>query len=180
MNPDAVLDFWFSEDAKAQWWAPPPAFDDEIRRRFGALHETAAAEELEAWEATADGALALLIVLDQFPRNMFRDDARAFAADPLARAVAQRAIDRGHDLAVPADRRLFFYLPLEHSEDLVHQDRSCALFAERCDIGQYVEFAERHRTVIARFGRFPHRNAVLGRESTPEEKAYLESSDRPF
>lgn len=180
MGPAAVLDFWFADANEAHWWAPPPEFDAEIRDRFGALHADAAAERLADWEATPEGALALIIVLDQFPRNMFRDDPRAFATDKLAQAVALRAIDAGHDHAVPIERRVFFYMPLEHAEDLALQDRCCALVAERCDIGSYAEYAERHRVVIAQFGRFPHRNAVLGRESTPEETAYLEGRDEPF
>jgi len=179
-EPSDILDFWFAEGSDEKWFRPPPEFDAAIVERFSATYEEAAAERLTAWEATPEGALALIIVLDQFSRNMFRDSPKAFAADPLACAVAERAIERGHDMAVSEDRRIFFYMPFEHAEDLALQDRCVALVKERCDRGQYVDYAERHRAVIARFGRFPHRNKVLGRENTPEEIAYLEGRDEPF
>jgi uncharacterized protein (DUF924 family) len=179
-DPSEILDFWFAPETKEIWFRPPPEFDAEITERFGALHEAAAKDALGPWEASADGALALVIVLDQFPRNMFRGSPRAFASDALARAVAGRAIERGFDVAVPIERRIFFYLPFEHSESIEDQRRCCALTAERCDIGSYVDYAERHCAVIERFGRFPHRNAVLGRQSTPEEIEYLASRDEPF
>lgn len=179
-EPSDVIDFWFEDGSEEKWFQPPPEFDAEIVERFGATYEDAAAERLAAWEATPEGALALIIVLDQFSRNMFRDSPKAFAADPLACAVTERAIEKGHDMAVPEDRRIFFYMPLEHAEDLALQDRCVALVKERCPRGQYVDFAERHRAVIARFGRFPHRNEVLGRESTPEEIEYLDGRDTPF
>ena len=180
IGPNDVIEFWFAPGVEEKWFRPPPDFDAEIVRRFGALYEQAAAGRLADWEVTPDGALALLILLDQFSRNMFRESPKAFAADPLACAIAERAIAAGHDLAVPVERRIFFYMPLEHAEDLARQDRCCALVRERCDLGEYVGFADRHRTVIARFGRFPHRNAVLGRDSTPEEIEYLENRDEPF
>jgi uncharacterized protein (DUF924 family) len=179
-DPSEIIDFWFAEGSDEKWFRPPPEFDREIAERFGAAYEEAAAGRLSAWEAMPEGALALVITLDQFPRNMFRDSAKAFATDPLASAVAERAIERGHDMGVPVERRIFFYMPFEHAEDLALQDRCCALVRERCDLGEYVGYAERHRAVIARFGRFPHRNAVLGRESTPEEIDYLEARDSPF
>jgi uncharacterized protein (DUF924 family) len=179
-DPGEILDFWFTEGNDDTWFRPPPEFDREIAERFGATYEDAAAGRLKAWEETPEGALALVIALDQFPRNMFRDSAKAFASDPLACAVAERAIARGHDLAVPAERRIFFYMPLEHAEELARQERCCALVRKHCDLGKYVEYADRHHAVIARFGRFPHRNAVLGRKSTPEEIAYLEGRDEPF
>ncbi|HUT47800.1 MAG TPA: DUF924 family protein [Alphaproteobacteria bacterium] len=179
-DPSDIIDFWFAEGAEEKWFHPPPEFDAAIVERFSAAYEDAAAGRLAGWEATPEGALALVIMLDQFPRNMFRESAQAFAADALARAVAERAIAAGHDLAVPVERRVFFYMPFEHAEDLALQDRCCALVRERCDLGGYVDFADRHRAVIARFGRFPHRNTVLGRESTPEEIEYLESRDTPF
>jgi uncharacterized protein (DUF924 family) len=137
---------------------------------------------LPAWEETPQTALALVILLDQFPRNMHRGRAEAFAADPLARAVAGRAIDRGFDLMLRRDRRCFFYLPFEHSEDLAEQDRSVALFqawfeaapeAEKPQCLEQIEYVLRHQEIIRRFGRFPHRNAALGRETTPEEAAFL-------
>lgn len=179
-EPGEIIDFWFIEGSNERWFRPPPEFDREIVERFAAAYEDAAAEKLSVWEATPEGALALVITLDQFPRNMFRGSAKAFATDPLACAVAERAIEQGHDVEVPVERRVFFYLPFEHAEDLALQDRCCELVRERCNLGEYVDYAERHRAVIARFDRFPHRNAVLGRPSTLEEIAYLESSDEPF
>ena len=179
-EPSDVLDFWFAEEDDEKWFRPPPEFDREIAERFGDACQAAAAGQFAPWEETAEGALALVVLFDQFPRNMFRDSPRAFAADPLAREVADRAIARGHDMAVPVERRIFFYMPFEHSEDLADQRRCCALVRERCDLGNYVDYAERHRAVIERFGRFPHRNAVLGRDSTAEEIAYVESRDEPF
>lgn len=161
---DAGPDRWFNKDA---------AFDAEIRRRFLATHEAAAAGQLTAWEATAEGALALMILLDQFPRNMFRDTARAFATDPLARAITAGALVRGFDAQVPADMRAFFYLPFEHSEDMADQERGLALYKASGD-ADGLKWAELHADIIRRFGRFPHRNAVLGRATTPEEQAFLD------
>ena len=179
-DPSEILGFWFAPETVGKWFEPPPDFDAEITRRFGALLEQATGNGLGHWEDHADGALALIILLDQFPRNMFRDSARAFANDALALGVAGRAIECGFDLATPIERRIFFYLPFEHSEDIGDQHRSCALTGERCDIGAYLDYAERPRAVIERFGRFPHRNAVLGRQSTSEEIEYLEGREEPF
>jgi len=156
-------DRWFEKDA---------ALDDEILRRFLPAHEAAAAGKLTVWEQTAEGALALLILLDQFPRNMFRGQARAFATDALARAVASRAILNGFDGAFP-DMRGFFYLPFTHSEDPADQDRCIALYKASGD-ADGLKWAELHADIIRRFGRFPHRNAILGRVSTPEERAFLD------
>ena len=184
-DPSEILDFWFAPETEEKWFRPPPAFDAEIAERFGALHEEAAQDAavksaLGQWEASADGALALVILLDQFPRNMFRDSPRAFASDALALAVADRAIERGHDLVLPIERRVFFYLPFEHSEGIEDQHRCLALVRERADWGDNVQWAESHLAIIERFGRFPHRNAVLGRQSTPEEIEYLASRDETF
>jgi uncharacterized protein (DUF924 family) len=179
-DPSEVIDFWFAPDTKEKWFKPTPEFDQAIRDRFGALHDQAAAGALGAWEATPEGCLALLILLDQFPRNMFRGDAGSFATDATARAVANRAIEAGHDRATAKERRDFFYLPFEHSEDLEDQHRAVALFAAHANTGDNVKWAERHLAVIERFGRFPHRNEVLGRDSTAEEIDYLEGRDEPF
>jgi uncharacterized protein (DUF924 family) len=167
-----VVTFW-REAGPERWFKKDEAFDAEIKRRFLATHEAAAAGKLRDWENSAEGALALLILLDQFPRNMFRNDKRAFATDPLARAVAAGALIRGFD-AQAGDMRTFFYLPFEHSEDMADQDRAVELFAAMGDAG-YLDYANRHRDAIARFGRFPHRNAALGRTSTPEEQAWLDA-----
>ncbi len=137
-----------------------------------ASHDAAAAGKLTEWEGNAQGALALLILLDQFPRNMFRGEARAFATDPLARAVASRAILNGFDGAFP-DMRGFFYLPFMHSEDLADQERALAFYRARND-EDGLKWASRHADIIRRFGRFPHRNAILGRITTPEERAFLD------
>ncbi len=161
--PAAGPDKWFSKDA---------AFDAEIRTRFVATYEAAAARAI-AWDGTAEGALALLIVLDQFPRNMFRGSARAFAADPLAREVAARAIARGFDRQIAVAERSFFYLPFEHSESLADQERCVALNRASGD-ADALKWAELHADIIRRFGRFPHRNAVLGRATTPDEQAFLD------
>lgn len=160
---EAGFDRWFTKDA---------AFDAEIKQRFLPTYEAAAAGKLRDWENTAEGALALLIVLDQFPRNMFRGDKRAFATDPLARAVTAGALIKGYD-AEAGDLRAFFYLPFEHSEDLADQERGVALYKAAGD-DEGLKWGEIHADIIRRFGRFPHRNAVLGRTTTPEEQKFLD------
>jgi uncharacterized protein (DUF924 family)/SAM-dependent methyltransferase len=167
-----VLEFWFAPGQAAKWWVRDPAFDAEIRRRFATLHDAAAAGALEHWRATAHGALALVILLDQFSRNLFRDDPRAYASDAHALGVALAALDRGFDRGLDDDRRSFLYMPLQHAEDLPVQERCCALFATIAD-AESIEAAAEHRATIARFGRFPMRNAALGRQSTPEERRFL-------
>jgi uncharacterized protein (DUF924 family) len=171
-SPEAVLAFW-REAGPDKWFTKDTAFDDAIKARFLATYDSAAAGQLADWEQTAEGALALAVVLDQFPRNMFRGDARTYAADPLARAVAERAIARGFDRQVPADNRQFFYLPFEHSESLADQERCCALFRASGNADD-LKWAELHADIIRRFGRFPHRNALLGRATTPQEQAFLD------
>ncbi len=167
-----IVTFWREAGPKA-WFTKNDAFDDEIRRRFLAIHEAAAAGILTDWETTAEGALALLILLDQFPRNMFRGTARMFATDPLARAVAAGAIVRGFDAKAETQMRSFFYLPFEHSEDIADQQRSVAFYRAVGDASD-LKWAEIHADIIKRFGRFPHRNAALGRVTTPEEQAFLD------
>ena len=171
-SPQAVLAFW-RDAGPDKWFKKNDAFDQDIRERFLETYEAAAAGTLGAWEATPDGVLALVIVLDQFPRNMFRGAARAFAADPLARAVADRALARGFDRAMAQADRQFFYLPFEHSEMLADQERCCDLFRATGD-AELVKWAELHADIIRRFGRFPHRNAALGRATTAEEQAFLD------
>jgi uncharacterized protein (DUF924 family) len=172
ITPADIIAFWRAAGPD-RWFEKDAGFDDEIRRRFLAVHEAAAAGKLNAWEQNAEGALALLILLDQFPRNMFRGDARTFATDRQARAAASRALLNGFDGAFP-DLRSFFYLPFEHSEDLADQERSVALYQAAGDADD-LKWAELHADIIRRFGRFPHRNAVLGRATTPEEQAFLDS-----
>ena len=169
--PADVLGFWRAAGPK-QWFKKDDAFDADIRAHFLTTYVAAVAGGLSHWEETAEGALALLITLDQFPRNMFRGSARAFAADPLAREVATRAVARGLDREVAMAERTFFYLPFEHSEDPADQEHSVALARATGD-ADMLKWAELHADIIRRFGRFPHRNAVLGRASTPAEQAFL-------
>jgi|SRR5262249_16473402 len=172
-DPAEVLAFWRAAGA-AKWFTHDPAFDTEIRARFLPLWQAAAAGHLWTWEDAPESALALAIVLDQFPRNMFRHQARAFATDSRARAVVGRAIARGFDLAVPRAEQLFFYLPFEHSENSADQERSIALFRATGDAG-LLKWAEIHADIIRRFGRFPHRNSALGRTTTHEEQVFLDA-----
>ena len=169
--PSDVVSFW-REAGPKRWFAKSEAFDADIRARFEAVYRSAAAGLLAHWEKSPEGALALLLLLDQFSRNMYRGSAQAFAADPLARRIADGAITAGYDQTFRKDLRVFFYLPFEHSEDIVDQDRSVALMTALGD-KEFKRYAEAHRDVIKRFGRFPHRNEALGRESTDEEKAWL-------
>ncbi len=175
-----VLDFWFgSKDApdygepRAAWFKKDEAFDAEIRRRFGGLHAATALGMLDYfWKDNPEGNLALVISLDQFSRQLYRGEAKAFAQDQHALKMAKLAIENGFDRDAPASLRLFWYLPFEHSENLEDQDRAIELIKPLGN-AEWTRYAEEHRAVIARFGRFPHRNAALGRESTPEEEAYL-------
>ncbi|MCW9058537.1 MAG: DUF924 domain-containing protein [Gammaproteobacteria bacterium] len=178
MQPTDILDFWYSDRIRNHWFASTPELDAEIRAGFEALWEAAAAGDLDAWRETPEGALALAIVLDQFPLNMFRGDARSFATEGKAIAVALRAIDNGLHAALPVERLAFLFMPLMHSERLEHQDLSVKLF-EAHGLTDNLKFARHHRGLIERFGRFPHRNAILGRESTAAELEYL-ASDHAF
>jgi uncharacterized protein (DUF924 family) len=168
-----VTAFWRAA-GPTKWFHKDAGFDREIAARFLADHEAAAAGKLAEWEVAPEGALALLLLLDQFPRNMFRGSARAFASDPLARAVAERAVAHGFDTAAASAERIFFYLPFMHSEQLADQERSLALVRPLGD-AENEKYAEIHAGIIRRFGRFPHRNAVLGRATTPPEQAYLDA-----
>ena len=170
-TPEEVVAFWQAAGSDA-WFTKDDAFDATVRARFLPTYEAAAAGRLSQWETSAQSALALVIVLDQFSRNMFRGSARTFAADPLALAVAERAIERGFDLRLPAQERSFFYLPFEHSESMADQERCCTLFRAMGD-AELLKWAELHTDIIRRFGRFPHRNAALGRATTIDEQAFL-------
>jgi uncharacterized protein (DUF924 family) len=178
---DEILQFWFGDGSdpehERRWFAQDDGFDQSCRNGFLADHERAARGELDSWKAEPSSALALILLLDQFPRNIFRGTPRSFATDSKAFATAKDAVARGFDLALPAGRRAFIYLPFQHSENLDDQHESVRLFrklaAEHTATAGYVEYAEHHLEVIRRFGRFPHRNAVLGRASTPEETAFL-------
>lgn len=183
-----VLDFWFGMakglgSPRIEWFRKDGKFDAEIRRRFAELHARAVRGELDTWRASPESLLALVIVLDQFSRNLYRNDARAFAQDEMARALAADAIARGDDLGFLPVQRQFLYLPFEHSESLADQQRAVELtrsleaFEETRGL---TAWAEKHRDIIKRFGRFPHRNALLGRTSTPEEAAFLKSPGPGF
>lgn len=169
-NAEGVLRFWFDEHAK-DWFVKNPDFDAEICKRFLPLHEAAAASRLASWREAPRSCLALVIVLDQFPRNMFRGEARAFATDALARAAARVILERGWDRQMPQPEQLFAYLPFEHSEALEDQDLSVELMQDFDE--EQRRYAERHRDIIRCFGRFPHRNDILGRQSTPAEIEFL-------
>ncbi len=174
-----VLTFWFVENGREQWFQKDDAFDSEMRRRFADLQVRAAAGGCVDWEATEDGRMALILVLDQFSRNLYRDDPRAFAQDARARAIARTAIALGDHVTAAPDRKLFLYLPFEHSEALADQDWCMTLFTALGD-PELLAYAERHRVIVERFGRFPHRNAVLGRNSTPEELEFLQQPGSSF
>ena len=170
--PADILAFW-RDAGPDRWYTPDAAFDAEVRRRFLGLWQQAAAGELSSWEASDDGLLALIVVLDQFPRNMFRGKAETYASDARARDVARRAIDSGVDTRVDPALREFLYLPFMHSEDLPDQLR-CIELSRKADLAESAKWAEHHADIIRRFGRFPHRNRILGRTTTPEEQAYLD------
>jgi uncharacterized protein (DUF924 family) len=170
-TPDDVVSFW-QEAGEAMWFAKDAQFDRCFRERFLSAHEAACRGELEGWRATPNGTLALLILLDQFPRNAFRGTPRVYASDAQAYEIASRAVAAGYDQQVCRELRAFFYLPFCHSEDLADQERAVALMRELG--GEAAQAAERHRDIIRRFGRFPHRNAILGRAMTAEEQDYLD------
>ncbi|VVE52601.1 membrane protein [Pandoraea capi] len=192
MQPwQAVLDFWFGTPdaevygmARPEWFRKSDAFDEAIRARFGALHARAVAGELSDWADTPLGACALIVMLDQFSRNLFRHRAEAFAGDAQALAVARRLVEAGDDRRLPtAQHRVFVYLPFEHDESLESQHLSLALYeqlAQASGLVDNLDYARKHAVIIERFGRYPHRNAALGRASTPEEIAFLKQPGSSF
>jgi len=192
MTPQDILDFWFGAPGSLEagqprraWFVKKDAFDAAIRTRFGATIDTAVAGGLREWdELGAQGVLARLLVLDQFTRNAYRDTPQSFAGDALALAAARTLVDAGADRALPPLRRTFVYMPFEHAEDPYMQERAVELFsmlaAEHPGFDEMLDYAHRHRAVIARFGRFPHRNAILGRASTPEEEDFLKQPGARF
>lgn len=175
MNAEEVLQFWFGQDRK-RWFEKNDAFDAEIRQRFLALYEKALTGALDPWQREPRSCLALVILFDQFPRNMFRGTARAFSGDEQARACARIIVGKGWDKGYSEDERSFAYLPFEHSESLEDQDLSMRLFEGNPNL----EWARKHWEIIRRFGRFPHRNAALGRASTPEEIEFLKQPGSGF
>lgn len=181
-----VLQFWFGDTPGArrkEWFVKNPAFDADIRTRFLALHEAATHGELATWKDAAESALALIVLTDQFPRNMFRGEVRAFATDPAALATARHVLARGWDAPMQPVERMFVYLPFEHSEVLADQEKSLQLFEP---LGAFeetkdtAEYARKHWEIVKRFGRFPHRNAALGRPGTPEENEFLKQPGSGF
>ena len=196
--PNMINAFWFglhaSDAAVAQeksglWWGKDPQADQEIRQRFEAWTDKAANRELDSWAGDAAGCLALILLTDQFPRNMYRDTPQAFATDPLALSYCKQGLHDGFDRLLRPIERVFFYLPLEHAESREEQDLAVALFeklvagvplADRPVFAGFLDFAVRHRDVIGRFGRFPHRNRILGRASRPEELAFLQEKGSSF
>lgn len=175
----SILQFWFQEIAPAQWWKVDAAFDQLIKERFSELHGRATRAELFEWRNEPRGRLAEIIVLDQFSRNIYRGDKLAFAADTMALALAQEAVVSKADLTLSPDERVFLYMPYMHSESKAIHEVAERLFKENGPKGNY-DFELRHKAIIDRFGRYPHRNAILGRQSTPEELAFLSEPGSSF
>lgn len=178
-KPDHVLHFWFETLRPEDWYRSDAGLDDFVREQLGGLHGMAMRGELEEWRETPEGALALIILLDQVPRNIHRDTPRAFASDEKSRVVLAVALAKGLDKSLTKRKRVFLYLPLMHSEKLRHQDQSVELFTA-LGIESNLDYAIRHRDIIQQYGRFPHRNATLGRQSTPEEEEYLSQPGAGF
>jgi len=176
---EAVLSFWFQELDHADWFRRSPGVDEQVRSRFTELHARAAACELYAWRVAPEGRLAEILVLDQFSRNLYRDDARAFACDALALALAQEAVAAGADQPLTPVQRSFLYMPYMHSESLPIHDIAVQLY-DQPDLEENLRFEIRHRDIIEQFGRYPHRNAVLGRHSTAEETEFLKQPGSSF
>ncbi len=179
MTPQDILSFWFEEIEPARWWVKDAAFDQDIRERFLAVHTRATRCELFDWRTEPTGRLAELIVLDQFSRNIYRDTAAAFAHDSLALALAQEAVAQGIDQALPQRQRSFIYLPFMHSESVLIHRQAVALYTALGDATN-LEFELKHQAIITQFGRYPHRNALLGRTSTAAELAFLRQPDSGF
>ena len=174
-----MLGCWFEELAPADWWRKDAALDATLRERFGALHAQAAAGECWAWRATGEGRLAEVLLLDQFSRNLYRDTPRAFAQDAMALALAQEAVAGGHDRALLPQRRAFLYMPYMHSESARVHEEALRLFSQP-ELAFNLDFERRHKAIVDRFGRYPHRNAILGRHSTAQELAFLAEPGSSF
>ena len=179
MQPQPILHFWFTELSPKDHYAKDAALDEAIRTRFGATLEAAGRCELFAWRATPEGRLAEVLVLDQFSRNVYRDTARAFAQDALALALAQELVASGHDRSLPLAQRSFAYMPYMHSESALVHTQAVALFSQP-GMEDTLRFELRHKDIIDRFGRYPHRNVLLGRTSTAEELAFLSEPGSSF
>jgi len=172
----ALIDFWFSPEAAKRWFNSTPAFDDELRERYAETYTMACRGDLDEWQETAEGALALVILFDQIPLNIFRGQAPSFATEARAREVARKAIARGFDTQLTDQQKVFMYLPYMHSENLADQDISVDLFTQ-AGLDNNLRYASHHREIVRRFGRFPHRNEILGRRSSEEEIAWLASEE---
>lgn len=179
MTPNEIVDFWFKEITPEQWWLKDAAFDQMIKQRFKQVHHSAINGELFTWRANARGRLAEIIVLDQFSRNIYRDTARAFAYDSQALVLAQETIALGVDMELPATERSFIYLPYMHSESLLIHDQAIKLY-EQLGNASNLAFEIKHREIIKKFGRYPHRNSILKRKSTAEELAFLQQPNSTF
>jgi len=176
LTPKEIIDFWFSDRVKKQWFSSTPAFDKELIEKYEAVWEKASSGELDDWCDYPDGCLALVIILDQFPLNMFRGQAKSFKTERRAVEIARNAVNQELDLKIGKDKLAFLYMPYMHSEDLADQDISVKLYREN-NLNANITFAEHHREIIRKFGRFPHRNRILGRESSEEEIRYLASEN---
>lgn len=176
ITPEETIEFWYSDRVRLQWFASTPELDAEMRLKYEPLWCVAAKGELDGWKTSPLGCLALAIVLDQFPLNMFRGQAISYATEQQAVGVSRYAVSKGYDKALPKNQVAFLYMPLMHSENTDDQDLSVELF-ERAGLEENLRFARHHRELVRRFGRFPHRNAILGRTSTPQEIEYLNSKE---
>ena len=182
LQPDPALEivrFWFEDLEPKDWWRKDAGLDAAMRARFGALHAAASRGECWRWRATPQGRLAEVLLLDQFSRNLHRDTPKAFAQDGMALALAQEAVAGGHDLALPAVQRGFLYMPYMHSESPLVHEEALRLFSQP-EVAAQLDFERRHKAIVDRFGRYPHRNAILGRPSTPEELAFLAEPGSSF
>ncbi len=179
MTPQQVLNFWFEQSTPAQWFEKDERFDQQIQQQFGKWHAHVAAAEAYAWRSSSEGRLAEIIVLDQFSRNLYRDQAAAFACDPMALVLAQEAIAQGADQQLSPVQRSFLYMPFMHSESRLIHEKALDLFTQ-LGIENNLKFEKLHKAIIDRFGRYPHRNAVLGRTSTPEELEFLKQPNSSF
>ncbi len=179
MNADDILNFWFQDIEQSQWWVKNLSFDELIIEKFIAIHQSANSCELFSWRATPRGRLAEIIILDQFSRNMYRDTPRSFACDPLALALAQEAIAVGADKKLNAGERNFLYMPFMHSESLIIHQQAIKLYADN-GIDSSIDFENKHKVIIEKFGRYPHRNEILKRISTKEETAFLTRPNSSF
>lgn len=177
-SPQTIVEFWFSDAVRPLWFKSTAEFDYQLRERFEPLWHQAGAGNLDSWAESAEGALALVILLDQIPLNIYRGKARSFSTEAKAREIAERAIDKGWDTTLPDEQKAFLYMPFMHSETLAYQDQAVALY-QAAGLEDNLKFAQHHQDIIRRFGRFPHRNEMLGRNSTEAEEAYL-ASDEAF